>query len=212
MTNPNHKITHDFKSAPNSLAMKKALIGFGGHAREVMAQMGTRLTCFVDDQYADENALPLSQFNPERYKVMVAIADSKDRHEVVRRLPEKTQYFTFIHPTALILGEVKIGYGSFIGAYSILTENIKIGNHSILNRGNHIGHDCTIKDFFSAMPNSVVGGNVEIGSKVYLGSCANIREKIKISDNIKIGMNSAVVNNINNPGTYVGVPCRFLRK
>ena len=26
--------------------MKKALVGYGGHAREVMAQMGVKLTCF----------------------------------------------------------------------------------------------------------------------------------------------------------------------
>jgi len=31
--------------------MKKALVGYGGHAREVMAQMGVNLTCFVDDEY-----------------------------------------------------------------------------------------------------------------------------------------------------------------
>ena len=33
--------------------MKKALIGYGGHAREVMAQMGLKLTCFVDERYVD---------------------------------------------------------------------------------------------------------------------------------------------------------------
>jgi hypothetical protein len=31
--------------------MKKALIGYGGHAKEVMSQMGVKLTCFVDDKY-----------------------------------------------------------------------------------------------------------------------------------------------------------------
>jgi UDP-3-O-[3-hydroxymyristoyl] glucosamine N-acyltransferase len=56
------------------------------------------------------------------------------------------------------------------------------------------------------MPNSVVGGNVEIGRSTYLGSCSNIREKIKISDNVKIGMNAAVVKNIEKEGTYIGVP------
>jgi len=34
--------------------MKKALIGYGGHAREVMAQMGRKLPCFVDDEFVDE--------------------------------------------------------------------------------------------------------------------------------------------------------------
>lgn len=47
------------------------------------------------------------------------------------------------------MDNIEISEGSFIGAYSILTTNVKIGKHSILNRGNHIGHDCRIGDYFS---------------------------------------------------------------
>ena len=142
--------------------MKKVLIGNGGHAREVMAQMGYQLDRFVDDQYVDEHTLPLSQFDPKKYIAMVAVADSKDRYDIIQRLPKETQFFTFIHPTALLMEDIEIGEGSFIGAYSILTTNIKIGKHAILNRGNHIGHDCQIGNYFSAMPGAIVSGNVKI--------------------------------------------------
>lgn len=191
--------------------MKKALIGYGGHAREVMAQMGVKLTCFVDDKYVDNDTLPLSQFDPTKYIAMVAVADSKDRYNIIQRLPKETQFFTFIHPTALLMEDVEIGEGSFIGAYSILTTNIKIGKYAILNRGNHIGHDCIIGDYFSAMPNAVVGGNVIIGNKVYLGSCSNIREKITICDDVIIGMNAGVVKNITESGTYIGTPAKKIK-
>lgn len=188
--------------------MIKALIGNGGHAREVMAQMGIKVPRFVDDNYLDEDTLPLSLFDPNKYIVMVAVSDSQDRFNLVNRLPNETKYFSFVHPTVLIMGDIEIGEGSFIGAYSILTTNIKIEKHAILNRGNHIGHDCVIGDYFSAMPNSVVGGNVEIGDKVYMGSCSNIREKIKICDEVIIGMNAAVVKDIKDHGTYIGVPAK----
>ena len=190
--------------------MKKVLIGNGGHAREVMAQMGVNLLRFVDDQYVDDNTLPLSQFDPTKHVAMVAVADSRDRYDIVQRLPKETQFFTFIHPTALLMKDVEISEGSFIGAYSILTTNIKTGKHTILNRGNQIGHDCIIGDYFSAMPNAVVGGNVIIGNKVYLGSCSNIREKITICGDVIIGMNSAVVKNIDKQGIYVGIPSKLL--
>ena len=107
--------------------MKKALFGYGGHAREVMAQMNVKLICFVDDDYVMEGTRPLSEFNPKKYALMVAVADSKDRYDIVQRLPKETQFFTFIHPTALLMKDVEIGEGSFIGAYSILTTNIKTG-------------------------------------------------------------------------------------
>ena len=189
--------------------MKRALVGYGGHAREVMSQMGVKLTCFVDDEYVIEGTQPLSKFNPKEYELMVAVADSKDRFDIVQRLPKETKYFTWVHPTALIMGDdVEIGEGSFIGAYSILTTNIKIGKHAILNRGNHIGHDCKIGSYFSAMPGAIVSGNVRIYDCVYLGNNSSIREKLSIHSLVTIGMNGAVVKPIEEVGIYVGVPVK----
>jgi sugar O-acyltransferase (sialic acid O-acetyltransferase NeuD family) len=192
--------------------MKKVLIGNGGHAREVMAQMGMNLLRFVDDQYVDGDTLPLSQLDPTKHVVMVAVADSRDRYDIIQRLPRDTQFFTFIHPTALLMDSIEIGEGSFIGAYSILTTNIKIGKHAILNRGNHIGHDCRVGDYFSAMPGSIVSGNVTIHDLVYMGNNSSIREKIQVCSNVTIGSNATVVKNIIIDGTYVGVPGKFKKK
>lgn len=191
--------------------MKKVLIGNGGHAREVMAQMGVKLLRFVDDKYVDDDTLPLSQFDPTQHVAMVAVADSKDRYDLVQRLPKETQFFTFIHPTALLMSDVEIGEGSFIGAYSILTTNIKLGKHTILNRGNHIGHDCVIGDYFSAMPGSIISGNVKIYDLVYIGNNASIREKLSIHSSSTIGMNSAVIKHIETPGVYVGCPAKLIK-
>ena len=191
--------------------MKKVLIGNGGHAREVMAQMGVKLLRFVDDKYVDDDTLPLSQFDPTQHVAMVAVADSKARYDIVQRLPKETQFFTFIHPTALLMSDVEIGEGSFIGAYSILTTNIKLGKHTILNRGNHIGHDCVIGDYFSAMPGSIISGNVKIYDLVYVGNNASIREKLSIHSSSTIGMNSAVVKHIEMPGVYGGCPAKLIK-
>ncbi len=194
--------------------MIKALIGNGGHAREVQAQMGIELFRFVSDEYwkeGDSKLLPLSKFNPEKYILMIAVANSKDREDIVKQLPVNTQYFTFIHPTAQIMSEdILIGEGSFIGSNSIITCNVVIGKHAILNRANHIGHDCRIGDYFSAMPGSIVSGNVNLGNKVYLGTNSSIREKITIFDDVIIGLNTGIVKDINESGVYVGQNIRKL--
>lgn len=194
--------------------MRKALIGNGGHAREVQAQMGIELFRFVSDEYwkeGDDKLLPLSKFDPDKYIVMIAVANSKDREDIVNNLPFNTQYFTFIHPTAQLMSDdITIGEGSFIGANSIITCNVKIGKHSILNRANHIGHDCRIGDYFSAMPGSIVSGNVTLGNKVYLGTNCSIREKINICDDVIIGLNTGIVKDINISGTYIGQNTRQL--
>lgn len=192
--------------------MKLALFGYGGHAKEVACQIGKEVTFFVDDKYSNNIAKPLSTFNPKEYMMIVAVADSKDRAEVINKLPKETKYFTFIHPSVHIMDDsIEIGHGSFIGANSILTTNIKLGNHALLNRGNHIGHDSIAGDFFSMMPCAVIGGNVTLGDNVYLGSCSNVREKIYINSNVIVGMNAAVVKDINKSGTYVGVPAKKIK-
>jgi sugar O-acyltransferase (sialic acid O-acetyltransferase NeuD family) len=191
--------------------MKKALIGSGGHACEAIAQMGMQLPCFVDDQYAVEGTLPLSSFDPTEYEVMVAIGSSKVRYDIIQKLPTNTSYFTFIHPTALIMGSVEIGAGSFIGAYSVLTTNIKIGKHALLSRGNHIGHDCIIGDYFSAMPGANVSGNCRIHDLVYIGTNASIKEKISIHSFATIGLNAGVVKDIEESGVYAGTPAKKIK-
>lgn len=193
--------------------MKLALYGYGGHSREVAAQIGEEVTFFVDDKYSNGITKPLSSFDPEKYHMMVAVGDSKARFNIVQKLPKETIYFTFIHPTALILDDnIEIGEGSFIGAYSILTTNIKIGKHALLNRGNQIGHDTIIGDYFSAMPGAIVSGNVTIYDCVYMGTNSSIREKLSVHSLCTVGMNSCVVKNIEEPGVYVGVPAKKIKQ
>lgn len=193
--------------------MKKALIGNGGHAREVMFQMNENLPRFVDDAYyKDEtNIFKLSDFDPQEYEVMIAIGDSSLRQEMVKKLPSETKYFTFIHPSVYIGTDSIIGEGSFIGINSVITTNIKIGKHAILNRSNHIGHDTIIGDIFSAMPGSIISGNCLIGDNFYIGTNSSVREKIKICDNVKVGLNCGVVKDIVDSGTYVGLPCKKIK-
>lgn len=192
---------------------RRALIGSGGHAREVMTQMGDILTCFIDDDYYKEeytNTFPLSKFDPNEWTVMIAVGDSSSRKSIYERLPANTEFFTYVHHTAQIIGNCKIGEGSFIGANSILTCDIEIGRHSILNRGNHIGHDCEIGDFFSAMPGAIVSGNVKMSDSVYMGTNSSIRENVSITSNVTIGMNSCVIKDVTESGIYVGVPAKII--
>jgi sugar O-acyltransferase (sialic acid O-acetyltransferase NeuD family) len=196
-----------------------AIYGFGGHAREVAFQMKNvierdqlDLQFYVDDQYANEIAKPISEFNPEERSMMVAVADPKDREEMVKRLPAETEFFTFIHHAAMVfdLENIEIGEGSFIGAFSLVTTNVNIGKHSILNRGNQIGHDTIVGDYLSMMPGAIISGNVTAGDRLYMGTNSSIREKLEICNDVTVGLNSGIVKNIKEPGIYVGLPAKKL--
>ena len=197
--------------------MELAIYGYGGHAREVAAQIlqctqYINITFFVDDEYANEFTKPISEFDWSIYYMMIAIGDSKARYDAVQKLPKETKYHTFIHPTALLMDKnIEIGEGSFIGANSILTTNIKLGKHAILNRGVQIGHDTEIGDYFSAMPGVVISGNVKIHDCVYIGTNSSVKEKISIHSSTTIGLNSGVVKHIEEPGVYAGTPSKLIK-
>jgi sugar O-acyltransferase (sialic acid O-acetyltransferase NeuD family) len=194
--------------------MKKGIIGAGGFGREIywslslMERVNTKF--FVDDKYWDGNddlVLPISQFDPNEYEVVVAIANSNDRERIVNTLPKNTQYFTHIHPTAQIHGpDVEIGEGSIICAGTIITTNVKIGKHAHLNLITTVGHDCVIGDYFTTAPGVQISGNENIGNRVYFGTRSCVKQKITICDDVIVGMNAGVVNNITESGVYVGTP------
>jgi len=196
--------------------MEKVLIGAGGFATEIKYHMGNpHMKMFVDDVYYnenDKNIYPLSQFDENKYEVIVAIGNPLDRFNMVSKLPKNTVFFTFIHKSAQILDNgINIGEGSIICAGCILTTNIQIGNHCHLNLQTTIGHDCIIDDYFTTAPGVKISGNCNIGSKVYVGTNTSIREKINICDDVNIGLNSGIVKHISESGTYVGTPVKKIK-
>jgi sugar O-acyltransferase (sialic acid O-acetyltransferase NeuD family) len=197
--------------------MENVLIGAGGFSREVMAYLSDRMIKrFVDDEFYHpnkQNIYPLSQFNPNKQQALIVVGDPQIRSKLVKKLPKNTKYFSFIHSTAQICDpcSISVGEGSIIGPNSILTTNIKIGNHVVVNRGNQIGHDCVIGDYCSLMPGSIISGNCNIGDRVYIGTNASIREKINITDDIVIGLNAGVVKDLEVPGVYGGVPTKIIK-
>jgi sugar O-acyltransferase (sialic acid O-acetyltransferase NeuD family) len=199
--------------------MRKGIIGAGGFGKEIywslsmMERLGT--VFFVDDEYydgIDPLILPLSKFNPEKYEVVIAIADPKSRERIVNSLPKNTRYFTFIHPTSQLHGpDIVIGEGSIICAGSIITTNVKIGKHAHINLITTIGHDCVIGDYFTTAPGVQISGNETIGNRVYFGTRSCVKQRITICDDVVIGMNSGVVKNITEPGTYIGTPSKKIK-
>jgi sugar O-acyltransferase (sialic acid O-acetyltransferase NeuD family) len=207
------------------MSKKLCIVGTGGCAKEIfyfyldtikkITHPLSELVCFMEsdenikeEQIMGINVLAQSKFNPKEYDVIVGVGDSLIRKKITESLPKSTTYRTIIHPTSIVSDFVELGQGTFVGPQCVITTNIKIGKHCILNRSNHIGHDCIIGDFFSAMPGSIVSGNVKIGDRVYLGTNSCIREKIFIQSDVIVGMGGVVVKDILEHGVYVGNPIK----
>lgn len=191
----------------------RAIVGSGGFGREVFHHIksASQSECkfFVDDEYANQDALPISSLDVNEYDVVVAIGNPVARKAMVQKLEAMgATFFTYVDPSVINLDWNDVGEGSIICAGSILTTNITLGKHTHLNLHTTIGHDTVVGDYFTTAPGAKISGNCNIGECVYFGTNASVREKITICDNVTIGLNAGVVKNIVEPGTYVGVPAK----
>ena len=106
---------------------------------------------------------------------------------------------------------IRVGEGSIICAGTIITVDVIIGKHVIVNLDCTLGHDDIINDFVTMYPSVNVSGNVEIGECSELGTGAQIIQGKKIVPNTIIGAGAVVVKDIEEKGTYVGSPVRKIR-
>lgn len=141
--------------------------------------------------------------------VVCAIGASKIRKRVISKLNDSNVKFaTLVDPSVIMSNKINIGEGTIICAGSVLTVDVKIGRHVIINLNSTIGHDSIIEDFVTIYP------NVNISGKAYLGSCSEfgtgmqIIQGIKIASNTIIGAGAVVIENIDEEGVYVGVPVK----
>jgi len=124
----------------------------------------------------------------------------------------KISYGILIHPNVYI-GEddVHIGEGSIICAGNIITVNIHIGRHVILNLCCTIGHDTVIQDYCSLMPGVNISGEVLVERLVYIGTGAKIINQLTIGVNSTIGAGAVVSKSLPSNCVAVGIPAKPIK-
>jgi len=119
------------------------------------------------------------------------------------------RFATLVHPNVQMdASSVHIGEGSIICAGNILTVNITIGNHVIINLDCTVGHDCMIEDFVTISPGCHLSGFTTIRHQAYLGTGAVTVENHEIGAQSVIGAGAVVVKDIPANVTAVGIPAK----
>jgi len=209
-------------------SMKKVVvIGAGGFGREVME-------IFKDENkinkkwdilgFIDENLeLHGKQINgfpvvggldwliehKDEVGCVIAIGDSKTRKSIASKLERNgVTFVNAIHPSVIMSEYVELGKDVIICAGTILTVNIKIGNHVIININSTIGHDAVIEDYCSIMPCVKINGNNHLHEGVYVGTGATFIHKVSVGSWTTIGAGAVVINDIPENVVAVGVPAK----
>lgn len=139
-----------------------------------------------------------------------AIGSSKIRKKVIKKL-DGIKYATLIDPKVEMSNRVKIGEGSIICAGTILTVDINIGEHVIINLDCTIGHDAMLEDFVTLYPSVNVSGNTLLEECVEMGTGCQIIQGLKIGRSTIVGAGAVVVKDLPNGCTAVGSPAKAIK-
>lgn len=121
------------------------------------------------------------------------------------------RFVTLIDPSVIMSEWLEVGQGSIICAGSILTVNISIGKHVIVNLDCTIGHDAVIEDFCTLYPSVNLSGNTKLNNFVELGTGSQIIQGIIIEEDVIVGAGSVVVRNLPPNCTAVGSPAKPIK-
>lgn len=118
---------------------------------------------------------------------------------------------TLIHPHSFVSPRARLQDGTLICAGAIVQIYVRIGMGCIVNTGATIDHHCDLADGVHLSPGVHLSGNVRIGKGTWLGTGASVRDKLTIGENIMVGVGAAVVKDLNEEGTYSGIPARMIK-
>ncbi len=190
------------------------IVGAGGFAREVAwlieeinkEKKEWNLLGFIDDN--EENIgkelngykiIGTTEYLNEELSrdiyIVIAIGNGKIRAKIVNKLKDR-KYAILIHPNVKISSTNLIEEGSIICSGTIITVNIEIGKHVIINLDCTIGHDATIEDYATILPSVNLSGNTVTKKYTTLGTGTKVIQGVTIGDNV----------------TAVGNPARIIRK
>ena len=150
---------------------------------------------------------------PDAYFVC-AVGASRVREKIVnnlKRVYPDIKFASIIDPSVEMSDYVNIGEGSIICAHTIITVNITIGEHVIINLDCTIGHDAVLCDFVTLYPSVNVSGITKIGYGVELGTGMQIIQGKQVGSYSIVGAGAIVVKDIPEKCTAVGSPAKPIK-
>lgn len=195
------------------------IIGAGGHGK-VIADIGEKSgyteVLFLDDDTAvtacGKYAVVGTIGDAVRFcdsDFIVGIGNAATRKRIQEELCAKGLHIvTLAHPRSVVASDVSVGIGTVVMAGAVINPGTTIGNGCIINTGATVDHDNTLSDYVHISVGSHLAGAVHIGANTWIGAGAVVSDHISICESCTVGAGAVVIKNIEQSGTYIGVPAR----
>jgi sugar O-acyltransferase (sialic acid O-acetyltransferase NeuD family) len=196
--------------------MRLIIIGASGHGKvvaDVAKHCGYTDIVFLDNNPNVSACSGFPVLGPDTMvvelsgDVFVAVGNADTR----KRLMEKNcvrHFPVLVHPDAVIADDVEIGAGTVVMAGAVINPEVRIGRGCIANTSSSIDHDCVVGDFSHISVGAHLCGTVVVGHNVWIGAGATISNNVNICSNTTIGAGAVVIDDIEEEGTYIGVPAK----
>ena len=202
--------------------MKKLIIiGASGHGKviaDIARKNGYKDIAFLDDNpsvkecggyqvVGDSAMIPTIDAD-----YIVGIGNSRIRQRIQDKIKsENRKLITLIHPNAVIGENVSIGSGTVVMAGAVINPGAQIGSGCIINTCSSVDHDCVLGDYVHVSVGAHLAGTVNVGEAAWIGIGATVSNNISIQSKCMIGAGAVVVKDIEEEGTYIGVPARKIK-
>lgn len=204
------------------------IVGAGGFGSEVAmliedinaVEMKWDLIGFVDDSASGYvlNKYPIlggvDYLQDKECSVVLALGNPETKEKILKNIINtKIKYPNLIHPSVIYNPNyISMGEGNIICAGNIITTNITIGSHVIINLDCTIGHDAIVRDFVTILPSVNVSGNVTLEKCSNIGTGTQIIQGLTIGENTIVGAGAVVTKNLESFVVAVGSPARPIKK
>ena len=195
------------------------VVGAGGHGKvvaDIALKNGYTDIYFLDDSMFGEcmgfpiigNIGYIEKLNAEDTDFVIGIGDNYTRKRIAQKY--SVNWVSIVHPSAQIAVGVDLGKGTVVMANAVINPCAHVGEHCIINTAAIVEHDNIIGDYVHISPGAKLGGTVNVGDLSQIGIGSTVRNNMRICANCLIGAGTVVVNDIEEEGTYVGIPARKL--
>ena len=197
------------------------IIGASGHGK-VVADIAIKLNkwqsiVYFDDDDSIKTCMGLQVIGKtvdaikykDKAEFFIAIGNNLIRERIYKELEKiGIETITLIHPSAIIGNDVEIGLGTVVMAGTVINSSSRIGKSCIINTSSSVDHDNLIGDFVHIAPGVRLAGTVKVGNGSWLGIGSVVSNNLSICSNCKLGAGAVVVKDIEESGTYIGVPTK----
>ena len=143
---------------------------------------------------------------------VIAIGNPRARRQVTIALElGGIRFAALVHPSVALTGEIEVGVGTIISAGAVLTTDVRIGKHVIINVHASIMHDTVLEDFATIAPGVTVAGHATIEYGAELGVNSSIIPQRRVGRGAVIGAGAVVTEDIPPNTVAVGVPAEVIR-